>query len=571
MRGFSTCLVVLSLVFAGCGDDEAGGGPVGPRITTQPADVTAYVGDWVVFTVEADGRDLEYRWEVSLDDGATWYALTGEERDYFLIDGAALGDDGLRFRCIVSGADGVVVSDAALLDVLKIVYVDATRPAGGDGRTWATAYTDLQDALVFASSGWEIWVAAGTYKPADTADRTVSFVMKPGVDIYGGFADDEATREERDWSANVTTLSGDIGTAADASDNSYHVVTGADDARLDGFTITGGNGNGSGPADRGGGMYNDSASPTVANCIFRANAALLNGGGVYVEGSSPTFTNCTFDSNTASAGSGGGMYSLTSTCEITDCTFDSNSAGYDGGGMYNDSSSPTVTNCSFSSNSAASYQGGGMCNTNTSSPTVTNCAFSSNSAGDEGGGMYNRSSGPIVTNCTFTSNSANDLGGGMQNNNSSSTTITNSTFSLNSANYGGGMRNWSSNLTMTNCILWGNSATISGNEIYNQNTSAPIVSSSCVEGGLPAGCLDAGGNIGADLVNDDPLFAGAPGDLRLQLGSGCIDTGDDTALPADAADLDGDLDTTEPVPLDLDGNPRVSGSFVDMGTYEYQQ
>jgi hypothetical protein len=60
-------------------------------------------------------------------------------------------------------------------------------------------------------------------------------------------------------------------------------------------------------------------------------------------------------------------------------------------------------------------------------------------------------------------------------------------------------------------------------------------------------------------------------DLRLVVSSLCIDAGDDSALPADTADLDTDGDTTEPLPLDLDGNPRISGSAVDIGAYEYQQ
>ena len=52
-------------------------------------------------------------------------------------------------------------------------------------------------------------------------------------------------------------------------------------------------------------------------------------------------------------------------------------------------------------------------------------------------------------------------------------------------------------------------------------------------------------------------------------GSPCIDTGNTDALPPDNADLDDDGDTTEPIPFDLDDNPRVSNGIVDMGAYEY--
>src|SRR5262249_18451143 len=41
-------------------------------------------------------------------------------------------------------------------------------------------------------------------------------------------------------------------------------------------------------------------------------------------------------------------------------------------------------------------------------------------------------------------------------------------------------------------------------------------------------------------------------------------------LPSDFADLDGDGDTTKPVPLDLDDNPRVRDGAPDIGAYEEQ-
>src|SRR5262249_15989351 len=44
--------------------------------------------------------------------------------------------------------------------------------------------------------------------------------------------------------------------------------------------------------------------------------------------------------------------------------------------------------------------------------------------------------------------------------------------------------------------------------------------------------------------------------------SPCIDSADNGRLPPDATDLDADGDTTEPIPLDLDLNPR---SVHDLG------
>ena len=71
------------------------------------------------------------------------------------------------------------------------------------------------------------------------------------------------------------------------ADNSYHVVTGATGATLDGFTITAGNANGTSPNDSGGGMYNRCrSSPTLTNVTFSGNSAAGNGGGMYNDASS---------------------------------------------------------------------------------------------------------------------------------------------------------------------------------------------------------------------------------------------------------------------------------------------
>jgi hypothetical protein len=254
-----------------------------------------------------------------------------------------------------------------------------------------------------------------------------------------------------------------------------------------------------------------------------------------------------------------------------------------GGGMYNMGGNPMVTNCTFNGNLAMT--GAGMSNTSNSAPTVTNCTFSANAAGDSGGGMLNStSSAPTVTNCTFSSNEAAVQGGGMFNSASSNPMVTNCTFSGNLAAINGGgilLDSRISSATVTNCILWGNSAP-SGAQIYDYGTSSTIVSYSDVEGGWA----------GATNIAEDPLFKDADGaddiigteddDLRLSAYSPCIDAGGNSSVAADAADLDGDGDTAEPIPFDLDGNARFfddpvtydtgSGTppIVDMGAYEFE-
>lgn len=123
------------------------------------------------------------------------------------------------------------------------------------------------------------------------------------------------------------------------------------------------------------------------------------------------------------------------------------------------------------------------------------------------------------------------------------------------------MYNQSGSTTVTNCILWGNTAT-SGPQIYGTVS----VDYSDVEGGYP----------GTQNIDEDPRFKDADGNdnivgteddnLELSHESPCIDSGDNNSVPADSADLDGDEDTGERTPLDLAGNARFTDDPVTADT-----
>lgn len=332
-------------------------------------------------------------------------------------------------------------------------------------------------------------------------------------------------RDDRDWVAHPTTLSGEIGNPEEASDNVYHVLVGGgvtETAVLDGFTVRGGYADGTAPNDRGGGMYNEASSPTLAHVTFLSNWA----------------------------GHGGGMYNLDSSPVLTHCTFADNSADY-GGGMRNWTSSPVLTDCTFSNNSATLY-GGGIYNYFSSSPTLTDCTFSGNSA-DYGGGICNLDSAPVLANCTFSGNSAS-YGGGMANYSSSPPVLTNCTFWGNSAESGGGLLNASTSPTLTNSILWGDTPEAILNE---DEESTPFVSNSDIQGG----CEAASGTLcGAGNLAEDPRFVDPDNnDFHLGPGTPCLDAGDNDAeyLPpfdfeGDDRILDGDGDGTARVDMGVD-------------------
>src|SRR5262245_58763990 len=66
-------------------------------------------------------------------------------------------------------------------------YVDDSATGLSDGSSWTDAYTGLQPALTAAASGDTIQVGQGTYRPTTTLARGISFMLKDGVAVMGGY------------------------------------------------------------------------------------------------------------------------------------------------------------------------------------------------------------------------------------------------------------------------------------------------------------------------------------------------------------------------------------------------
>jgi len=314
----------------------------------------------------------------------------------------------------------------------NIIYAGPDAQGDGDGRSWAHAYTDLQDAIDEANlSGNVIWAAAGAYvpsrlggTPADPIDR--AFVLKHNVKIYGGFEGTETEFGDRNWVSNKSTLSGNLGET-----NTCHVViavgTDVDDTvLLDGLYITEGQALGGGTVtvggqsisrQYGGGMYNVNSSPVLRNTVFVENKAIEWGGGMYNKNAKPTLNGAAFTDNRATS-YGGGMYNdAPSSPLLKDGTlFDSNTAS-NGGGMFNENSSPILIDVTFKDNMVNSM-GGGMANDHGSQPVLIGVTFANNYAdgaggSESGGGLYaTNNARPVVINSSFTGNTSK-LGGGI--------------------------------------------------------------------------------------------------------------------------------------------------------------
>ena len=90
---------------------------------------------------------------------------------------------------------------------VRIVHVvpAAEAPAIQDGTSWATAYTNLAEAVADAAAyRGEVWVKAGTYLVAE------KIPMRANVAVLGGFAGAETDAAAADPEANPTILTGDV-------------------------------------------------------------------------------------------------------------------------------------------------------------------------------------------------------------------------------------------------------------------------------------------------------------------------------------------------------------------------
>jgi hypothetical protein len=240
----------------------------------------------------------------------------------------------------------------------------------------------------------------------------------------------------------------------------------------------------------------------------------------------------------------------------------------------------------FSGNwTRAGGDGGGLC-VDTSEPHLTNVALSGNATygGGSGGAIYNQGGLPTLINVLINGNFANAYGGGLYNLDGAPTLIQ-VTIAGNAAGWGQGSGVFSDGTgvpVVRNAILWSNV----GGAPMTYTAAALDVQYTVIEGGYPGT-----GNLDVDPVfvrNPDPgdgnwntLWDNDNGDLRLLSTSPAIDAGDNGALPVDAADLDGDGDTMEPLPYDLiDGYRCLETGWiadagagmpplVDRGAYEY--
>ena len=238
-----------------------------------------------------------------------------------------------------------------------------------------------------------------------------------------------------------------------------------------------------------------------------------------------------------------------------------------GGGLVATDSSALIVQCVFKDNRASRFGAAAAVRGN-SSPHFINCTFHDNGTGTGSavtplgaGAVYIHNGTPSFTNCLFYNNKAIEGGAVLIHN--GTPTFVNCTFANNQATIGeaGGLFDELGAAEIKNSIFWGNQAgpNRTSDHIFNGEGSTSLVTYSDVQGGFP----------GTNNIDADPLFVNAAGgDYKLQRTSPCVGAAQYFALPADVADLDWDMDTTEKTPVDLWLNTRFAPFGLEIGVNE---
>jgi len=377
----------------------------------------------------------------------------------------------------------------------NVRYVSKTGKYTNDGRSWATAKNNVQDAINDLADSHligEVWVAEGTYKPTESTESSggstqyLAFKIPEGITVRGGFSGNETYLEEREISQNEnlgdvygeegdkdypycskTIFSGSL-TEKNAEfvwddkkqkyntsfyGNSYHVVwfatNGFDEngrakaletpAAIEGITIIEGYAHNTSLEEAhphnayGGGVYMVHNS-TIENCNVVNCEASRNGGGIYMDGG------------------GIAVHTSVTACQALGIGVE---YGY-GGGICVEAKSETQANVAGVGRSAAAgnvaRMGGGIAfiNGNNANPNPANGVFkhgssaysiivANNVATTEAGGIY-MDNGGCISNATVVRNRCNGSGvtvNGMNTGRSAGVYIRNNAYLANSVIWGG--------------------------------------------------------------------------------------------------------------------------------------
>lgn len=438
-----------------------------------------------------------------------------------------------EFAVVFSASNAAHIAAATITVTVVEAPVFRVAPSGIDtnnGLSWASAFSNIQTAVDVAEiPGSVVLVSNGVYQ---SGGRIVD-----GTLLTNRLVIDKPIRVKSVNGPDVTVIAGHSSTNGGLGDDAVRGVYLASFAILDGFTISNGFTRSEGHALRdraGGGVWAESDSARVTNCIISRNFA-ESGGGLY----RATVYQSVLSENAATNQSNGGRGGAAMGAVMHHVNVVSNRAQYVGGGLWEcviydaiirDNTTPLSSgggiydgvahrsiflgNTAQSGGAAAgSYLNQSLVASNTAGSgaglydgTAASTLFAYNLATNTAGGAYNSK----LYNCTVVGNTAQTWAGGL--------------------NFG----------TAVNTIVAGNQAPANaeyGVVTFSYSRAFP----------LP----DGAGNI-----TNDPVFVdAATANYSLASNSPCIHRGTNIHFLATATDIVGE--------------PRQMFSRIDMGAYEY--
>ena len=252
--------------------------------------------------------------------------------------------------------------------------------------TWGTAFSNIQDAIDYASDTDIVLVTNGTY------------LLSSFVHVSKGVV--------------VTSAHGYASTIVDGNDTVPCFWLSNENAVVDGFTLTGGRCSGAAPERGAGAIIQKPAAQSsgglLRNCRVTGNTSpSYYAGGVYVNGDGD-IKSCIITNNSCNTY---GAVLYTASGSIENCIISDNNGSGNGGGGISIWGNVTVRNCLVSGNSCSggASHGGGIA-LESGSPVIENCTVSGNTSGGQGGGVY-RNVGTILNSIIYfnTSSSSSNL------------------------------------------------------------------------------------------------------------------------------------------------------------------
>ncbi len=359
-------------------------------------------------------------------------------------------------------------------------------PAMADQLDVPAEFSTIQSAIDASTDGDLVLVAPGVYRES--------------VDFRGKRIEVRAAE-----GASETVIDGSV----DEGSVILFVNFEGPQSILDGFSVTGGTGTDAGGLIRGGGIFVQSASPTIRNCRIENNSAGA-GGGIAVWTGNPWLFDCVIENNVANASGTGG-----------------------GGGLHAYSSFPRLVSVEFRSNRGDGFASGGAASLRElSGAEFVNCLIVDNE-GRFCGGIYNHNSVVEISNSTFSQNQATNSSSG-------------EAFQVIGPSAVG---------VAMNCIFWDNGDPDEADEMGVALGEMTILNS-CVQGGW-----EGEGNVEVNPAFVDP----EAGDFHLKADSPLIDAGENEFIPDDIT-----MDLAHNPRFANPDNPEIVEPNVDLGPFELQ-